>query len=141
MNKTDIKSLQSQYWKKLASELIDNYPQFKPRRPDRNAYYLPLGRKFAHISMKINSQKNIQECKIVMTNKELFDYLKKYQEQIEYDFGFPLDWDKKTGVESHITISNEFNIRNEDEWDVAIKWHLDNASRLHLIFSALINDY
>lgn len=141
MTKTDIKSLQSQYWKKLTSELIDNYPQFKPRRPDRNAYYLPLGRKFAHISMKINSQKNIQECKIVMTNKGLFDYLKEYQEQIEYDFGFPLDWDKKTGVESHITISNEFNIRNEDEWDVAIKWHLDNASKLHLIFSALIDKY
>ena len=33
------------------------------------------------------------------------------QEQIEYDFGFPLDWDKKTGVESHITIFND-NIIN-----------------------------
>ena len=87
--------------KKLTSELIDNYSEFKPRRPDRNAYYLPLGSSFAHISTKINSIKNIQECKIVMTNKGLFDYLKEYQEQIEYDFGFPLDWDKKQ-VSNHI---------------------------------------
>lgn len=141
MTKADIKSLQGEYWKKLSSELIDNYPEFKPRRPDRNAYYLPLGSQYAHISMKVNSRKNIQECKIVMTNKELFDYLKGYQEHIEYDLGFPLYWDKKTGVESHITISNDFNIRNEDEWDGAIKWHLDNASKLHMIFSAMIDDY
>ena len=57
MTKIDVKSLQSQYWKKLTSELIDNYPEFKPRRSDRNAYYLPLGSRFAHISMKINSIK------------------------------------------------------------------------------------
>ena len=141
MTETDIKTLQEVYWKRLTEEIIDNYPEFKPRRPDRNAYYLPLGSQFAHISMKVNSRKNIQECKIVMTKKELFDYLKGYRKHIEDDLGFSLDWDRKTCVESHITLSNDFNIRKEDEWEGAIKWHLDNASKMHLNFSAMIDDY
>lgn len=141
MNNTDIKTLQKEYWENLTNEIIDNYPEFNPRRPDRNAYYLPLGSNIAHISMKINSVKNIQECKIVMTDKELFNYLKEYEENIDDDFGFPLKWDEKTGVESHITMSHDFDIRNKDEWNMAIEWHLDNASKLHLIFSALLKDY
>ena len=28
----DIKTLQNQYWKKLTEELIENYPEFKPRK-------------------------------------------------------------------------------------------------------------
>ena len=75
---SDIKRLQENYWKQLTTELIDNYPEFKPRKPDRNAYYLPLGDKTTHISMKVNSRKNIQECKIVIShNKGLYKFLER----------------------------------------------------------------
>lgn len=124
----DIKTLQNQYWKKLTDELIDNYPEFNPRKADRNAYYLPLGNTSAHISMKINSKKKIQECKIVIShNKGLYKFLEKNSPEIEKRLGFTLNWDIKEGVESHITVSRDFDIRDKNSWSDAVKWHLDKA--------------
>lgn len=138
----DIKTLQENYWKKLTSELIDNYPEFKPRKADRNAYHLPLGNKTAHISMKINSRKNIQECKIVIShNKGLFKFLEKNKDQIEKRLGFDLDWNIKEGVESHIDISRDFDIRNTESWNDAIKWHLNMAHEFYFEFTTGINLY
>lgn len=135
----DISTLYESYWRKLTNELIDNYPEFKPKKADRNAYYLPLGSKYAHISMKVNSVKKIEECKIVIShNKGLFDILEKIRDEIEDELGFDLDWERKDGVESHITCQRNFNIRNEDEWDDAITWHLTTASKFYDTFSIRI---
>lgn len=131
----DIKTLNEQYWKKL-NEKIKNYSNFSPKKPDSNAYYLPLGSNLAHISMKVNSVKMIQECKIVIfDDKELFDNLNNSKDEIEDKLGFELNWDKKFGKESHITIQRDFDIRNHDEWDNAIAWHLIMAFKFYDIFS------
>ena len=132
----DIKTLQNQYWKQLTDELIENYPEFKPKKADRNAYYLPLNNKTAHISMKVNSQKNIQKYKIVIShNKGLYKFLEKNSPEIEKRLGFSLDWDIKEGIESHITASRNFDIRDENVWDEAIKWHLDKAHEFYFEFT------
>ncbi len=93
---SDIQTLNQKYWAKLNEE-IKNYTNFNPKKPDSNAYYLPLGSNLAHISMKINSVKTIQECKIVISdNKELFDKLENSKAKIEGKLGFELDWDRKS---------------------------------------------
>ena len=139
---SDIKTLQENYWKQLTTELIDNYPEFKPKKPDRNAYYLPLGDKTSHISMKVNSRKNIQECKIVIShNKGLYKFLEKNKDQIEKRINLNLDWNIKEGVESHITLKIDFDIKDTSCWNDAIKWHLDMAHEFYFEFTTLINLY
>ena len=132
---SDIKSLNEQYWGKLNEE-IKNYTNFSAKKPDGNAYYLPLGSNIAHISMKINSEKMLQECKIVIPdNKELFDDLESSKDEIEDKLGFELDWDRKSGKESHITIQRDFDIRKHGEWNDAIAWHLIMAFKFYDAFS------
>ena len=132
---SDIQTLNEKYWVKL-NEKIKNYSNFSPTKPDSNAYYLPLGSNLAHISMKVNSVKMIQECKVVISdNKQLFDNLYASKEEIENKLGFELDWDRKSGKESHITIKRDFNIRNYNEWDDAIAWHLIMAFKFYDAFS------
>ncbi|MEE3490890.1 MAG: DUF4268 domain-containing protein, partial [Methanobrevibacter sp.] len=135
-----VKQLQIEYWSELSITLKNNYKKFKPRKPDGNAYYLSLKSKHAHISMKVNSVKKLQECKIVISdNKELFDNLEKSKNIIEGLIGFEILWERKQGKESHITINRGFDIRNDDEWDDAISWHLNMASLFYDIFSKRIS--
>ena len=78
----------------------------------------------------------IQECKIVIfDDKELFDNLKNLKDEIEDKLGFKLNWDRKSGKESHITIQRNFDIRNYDEWSSAIAWHLIMAFKFYDAFS------
>lgn len=61
--------------------------------------------------MKVNSVKKIEECKIVISdNKQLFDKLENLRYEIEEELGFNLDWDRKTGVESHITYQRDLTL-------------------------------
>ena len=44
-------------------------------------------------------------------------------------------------VESHIDISRDFNIRNTENWDDAIKWHLNMAHEFYFEFTTWIKLY
>ncbi len=64
---------------------------------------LVVSRSYARVEIYIN--------KGVAQNKEVFDYFFKQKEQIEKDFGAPLDW-----------------ARMDDKVTCRIKWQLDNVS-------------
>ncbi|MDO5859574.1 DUF4268 domain-containing protein [Methanobrevibacter sp.] len=137
-----VKRLQYEYWRKLNVVLIDDYPDFKPKMVKGNAYYLPLGNKFARISMSVNSIKKIQECKIIISHKQgLYNYLEQNKEQIENMVGIKLNWECKSDGNSYIGLFKYFDIVDEENWDDAIKWHLDIASMLFTEFSIWISMY
>lgn len=48
---------------------MKNYSNFTPKKPDFNAYYLPLGTNLAHIS-KIQNQKFKQNLDLSLTGTE-----------------------------------------------------------------------
>lgn len=138
----DIKTLLENYWDELNQKIDKYYPYFNSRKPDGNNYYLPLGNKFAHITLKVNSVKKIMKCKIVIShNKELFDYLYDLKEDIESELGFDLIWNRKEGVEAHIDIVASFDIRNVKEWDRAINWHLSMAVLFYDVFHKRMGDF
>ena len=92
--------------------------------------------------MKVNSQKKIQECKIVISHdKGLYKFLEKNREEIEKRLGFSMNWEIKEGVESHITVKRDFDIKDNASWDDAIKWHLDMAHEFYFEFTVWIPLY
>lgn len=138
----NLKRLQREYWRRLTGELIDYYPEFRPKKGNGNTYYLPLGNKSARVSMSVNSIMGIQECRIIISNRpHLYNYLERNKEHIEKGINIKLTWEYMSDAKSYIFIFRDFDIRNEDSWDEAIKWHLKMASTLYFEFSMWISSY
>ena len=64
-------------------------------------------------------------------NKFLYDFLFEQKEQIETNFGEPLEWmrlnDKKS---SRIQFTLKADGFNRDHWDKWINWHLEHMTKL-----------
>ena len=64
-------------------------------------------------------------------NKWLFDRLEGQREQLERDFGGPLEWrrmeDRKS---SRIDLSRSFDSYNKEVWPEIAKWLAEHVSRL-----------
>ena len=86
--------------------------------------------------------------KLLKTNLDcvdlvILDYLilQLNNPEIEKRLGFTLNWDIKEGVESHITVSRDFDIRDKNSWSDAVKWHLDMAHEFYFEFTVWIDLY
>lgn len=142
-NTSDTKMLQYQYWAKLSDEIDTNYSKFNSRKPKaQNWYDLAIGSSVAHISLTINTQTDeIRSQLWIRDNKPLFDYLLESKEAIESDMGIELNWQRLDNKKAaYINISKDFNI-DDDDWPIAIKWHLDMASKLYDAFSDRIKKF
>ena len=68
-------------------------------------------------------------------NKWLFDRLEGQREQLERDFGGPLEWrrmeDRKS---SRIDLSRSFDSYNKEVWPEIAKWLAEHISRLERAF-------
>lgn len=143
-NVSDTKMLQYQYWTKI-SEAIDNYcPKFNSRKPlPQHWYNLAIGSSLAKVALSINTQKNeIRSYVAIKDSKDLFDYLYDEKDEIESIVGEPLIWRRLDNKKSsYIEVSLNFDIGVEDNWPIAIKWHLDMASKLYDAFSDRIKKF
>lgn len=74
--------------------------------------------------------------RITEENKFVFDHLLNMKDQIEHDFGDPLDWlrldDKKMSRIQFTCIADGFN---NELWEKHIKWQLENIIRLERALS------
>ena len=130
--------LQYNYWEQLSYEIDDNYQGLKSHKPyPQNYYNLYLERHLAHISLIINTVKNNITTQIwIDDNKELFDFLYEYKEDIEKDIGHKLVWSRLDNKKaSRIDIYKDFDIKKKINWDNAIKWHLDMALKFPDVFN------
>lgn len=141
---TSTKMLQYNYWAQLSREIDNNYPKFNSRKPQGQHWYdLAIGTSLAFISLTINTQKNEIKSNITISdNKNLFDFLHNEKEDIEAIVGKELTWRRLDNKKSsYIELDLDFNINNEDDWPIAIKWHLDMASKLYDAFSDRIKKF
>ena len=141
------KMLQLNYWTQL-SEMIDNDGDynavFNSRKPKGQHWYnLAIGSSLAHISLTINTRENDIKTQIwIRDNKDLYDYLYSQKEEIEEQLGFPLRWERLDNKKaSYTNIIKSINLNNEDNWDEAIKWHLDMAVNFYNVFSDKIESF
>ena len=64
-------------------------------------------------------------------NKIIFDWLKKSKQQIEDEFGSPLNWDPREKHRAcHIGIESKGNVFDRDQWKEMIAFMTDAMSRL-----------
>ena len=141
------KMLQLNYWTKL-TEIIDNDGDyntiFNSRKPNAQHWYnLALGSSLAHISLTINTRENDIKTQIWIRNsKELYDFLDSQKDVIEDELGFTLNWQRLDGKKaSYVNIIKNINLNNEDNWNEAIKWHLDMAVKFYNAFSKRISEF
>lgn len=130
--------LQYSYWEQLSYEIDENYPELKSHNPyPQNYYNLYLEKHLAHISLIVNTVKRSLTTQIwIDDNNDLFDFLYEFKDEIENEIGHGLTWerldDKKA---SRIDIYKNFDIKENNDWNEAIKWHLDMACKFQDVFN------
>ena len=112
----------SQTWNTL---IMDNLPFFEGR---------------IELHVYPNSKQIKVSLIIEKTRKELYDYLLKDKEEIEYELGFKLEWLKQKG-RSHIKVVNNIDINDKNNWSKAINWQLDVAEKFKKVFNWRIMEY
>ncbi|WP_405309949.1 DUF4268 domain-containing protein [Methanobrevibacter sp.] len=141
---TSTKMLQYNYWAKVKEEIDNKYPEFRSRKPyAQNFYNLALGSSLAEISLNINTQNSEIKSQIwIGNNKQLFDYLYEFKDEIELELELELNWKRLDNYKaSIIEIVKNIDINNESNWDESIKWQLDIASKLYDAFSDRIKNF
>lgn len=69
--------------------------------------------------------------KSVEENKKIFDLLNEERELIESKFGGELNWERLDDRKaSRISVSTSFIRDDYDNWNIAIKWHVENIKKL-----------
>ena len=135
---TPTQRLQYSYWERLSDEIDENYPNLKSHKAyPQNYYNLYLEKPQAHISLAVNTIKKSLTTQLwISDNKELFDFLHGYKDEIEKDIGCKLVWARLDNRKaSRIDLYKDFDIKKDDDWDIAIKWHLDMASKFQDVFN------
>ena len=79
----------------------------------------------------VNIHEDVQSNRL-----DLFDVLAQRREQIESDFGSPLEWERlEEQKRSRIVVSRDGNIElSDDELEEIREWHIENLLKLKGVF-------
>ena len=68
---------------------------------------------------------------VLLKDKIIFDLLNEERELIESKFGRELNWERLDDRKaSRISVSTSFIRDDYDNWNIAIKWHVENIKKL-----------
>lgn len=141
---TSREILKYNYWTQVKETIDNEYSQFNSRTPhSHNFYYISIGSTLAFIILTINFRDLEIKAQVrIRENKDLFDYLYEFKDDIESEMGVDLNWDKSENKKSsQIRIIKKINLLDETKWDESIKWQLDMASKLYDSFSERIKKF
>ncbi len=133
---TPAKLLQETYWRQYI-EVCDTseYPemQIKEALP-RHYQYVPIGKAGVQILQTVNTVEDYVASEIsISNNKEIFEKLLEYKEEIEKEVGI-LDWDsKETNKSSKIRKIFKADINHTDTFEDIIQEHVKMAAQLKAI--------
>lgn len=141
---TSREILKYNYWTQVKETIDNEYSQFNSRTPhSHNFYHISIGSTLAFIILTINFRDLEIKAQVwIRENKDLFDYLYEFKDDIESEMGVDLNWDKSENKKSsQIRIIKKINLLDETKWDESIKWQLDMASKLYDSFSERIKKF
>lgn len=143
-NRNDVNLNHFIYWLKVSEFINENVECFESRPAfPHQIYRISLGRK-NYIELQRNLRVNLVAVYVNIKdqNKEIFEYLYNFKDEIEESVGIELLWDKREGeISSKISQAYVINISNVDNWLIAIEWQVKLAEKLYIAFYPLLEEY
>ena len=143
-NRNDVNLNHFIYWLKVSEFINENVECFESRPAfPHQIYRISLGRK-NYIELQRNLRVNLVAVYVNIKdqNKEIFDYLYDFKDEIEEIVGITLLWDKRDDeILSKISQAYVIDISNVDNWLIAIEWQVKLAEKLYIAFYPLLEEY
>ena len=132
------------YWLKTNQYIKNNVECFNSKDAfPQQILRIPLGRK-NYIEFQRNRRVNFVAVylNIQDKDKEIFEYLYQFKEDLDENFDFEILWDKREGEKiSKIGQAFFIDVTDLDNWEETIKWQVDLAERLYIEFYPVLEDY
>ncbi|MDY6419588.1 MAG: DUF4268 domain-containing protein [Succinivibrio dextrinosolvens] len=142
---TDTQLARLNYWTALRDswDLNSEYAKsFNKRKPSKDHWYtLSIGTSEAEILLlRLQIRNSIGVEFTIRNNKELFDNLFKYKDEIEKETGLSFDWDRNDSrLKSSITTEKEVDLENEKDWPNQFLWFMETSLKMKKTFSKYIS--
>lgn len=137
---TDTKLLQQEYWTALREHMDENSSSVKPTKPlPQHWMNFAVGRSKFHLYTFANTKEGRIGLGLTMTGpdaKPHYHLLSQQREQIENEFGEPLEWmelpgGKENRIELHDTQADP---NNHDDWPNQHAWLSENLEKFDSVF-------
>lgn len=139
---TETKLLQQDFWKYLTAYASKQGSKLNFHKPSPQHWTnVSIGSSEAHISLRVNTPKKEIGCEIYISDsQDLYNDLFKKKKSIEKEFGKKLIWDPLPGRKASYvgTKKTSVDIKDEENWEKAAKWFVQNTEDLKRIFSKVI---
>jgi hypothetical protein len=132
------------YWAAFAEFLKSKHSQFRIRRSNKDHWFeFPIGRSGIVISATISTEKKRIGAELYNHNdasKSAFQSLLAQKNEIEKEFGEPLDWQELPGKKAtRIAIfKNDVDPSNKEQYPQLNSWMLEKMDRFRQVFAARV---
>ncbi len=139
------KLLQLEFWTQLHGHAEKQPSNIKLQSPRPQHWTsISVGSTAAHISLTVNTQKNLLGCELYIPNdKALFQYLFNEKEAIEQELGSILEWNDKVAGKACRVIQRrgDFDINRADTYSTHFDWLLNRALAFKKVFAGRIKSF
>jgi len=136
---TETKLTQLDFWKQFIEYAKSKNTTLKIGRKARaqHWYNISFGTSEAHLSLTVNTRLNEMATSVyIPKSPELYEQFLGKKETIHTNLGFNLEWQELDGrLASRITISNEADLADQDNWNILFKWLVNKSEELSNEFS------
>ena len=140
-NITDTKLVQLDFWNKFKEYAEEKRSILRFRTPRAQHWYdVSIGSSEAHLAFTVNSREKLIGCEIYIDkNKELFNKLKNFKEDIEKEFGATLNWMELPGKQAaRIKLSRFSDFTWAEQWPKYFEWMNNFGSKFKSVFGKYI---
>ena len=140
---TDTKLLQLDFWTKFKEYVQKNDTKIRLQTPRPQHWYdVSMGTSEAHITLSVNTRENLLGCEVYITrNKNLFNFLKEREEDIEKEIGGKIGW-VDAPIASRIKISKEVtSIFDQAEADDYYDWLYNKTVLFQKVFGRYLKEF
>lgn len=124
------------YWDMCKTKIDRYYPIFKSTKPSkRNDYRLSINKQKVRIRLSINLKEDFVTSELYVEDEDIFNYLKSQKNEIDSELKYDFIWENPEDTKkSTVSISKNYNLKEDVYWDEPIIWQLDVAENLYEVF-------
>lgn len=139
---SDTKLMQLDFWTDFRKYGEEQNSKLRFRKPYPQHWYdVSIGSSKAHLALIVDTQNNQLRCELyIPDDKELFNSLQSYQNAIEEELGYVLEWMFLEGKKaSRIKTVTNADLDASENWENYFTWLLNGAEKFQKVFANYIN--